>query len=190
MYSLEDYLKQFKAVFIEDNAFSQKFKRQIDKIILSNLIEIHDHETQPTEQDRTNDINGFDRTITLPITPLGRRIRRNQWLKKADFTVDLKEWTKPTKPNYYIYGYANDQETELVFYMFWNYKEFVRLVKEGKIHNGNEKNRNHSTVPFLTFPLKEIFDKCHVLDFGGTPEAIRQVLGNNPSKNSKLGEFA
>ena len=189
--SLDEYKAYFKAIFTIDSKFSQKFKKEIDQIILRNLVEIRDHETQPSESDRLKDLSGFDRTIKVAPTTMGRRIRRECWISKAEFTMDTKEWASPTQPQYYIFGYGNETTHHLSFYILWNHKEFMSLAKKNAIKHGMEKNKRHSRVQFLTFSLKKIFDKCHILDFGGTPEAIRMVLGNNPKKpNRKLGEFA
>lgn len=173
-----DYFNHFQRVFDDDFGFSRKFKKTADKILLANLVEMRDHEQRETEEDIIADTNGADRTIQLSPKPIGVRVRREKYLHFADFTIDTKEWTKTKHPHFYLYAYGNPATKQFLFYMLWYYKEFKKLVTDGKIKPSMEKNKTHSTVKFLAFPLKEIFDKCSVLDFGGTPEAIRKILGD------------
>lgn len=185
----DDYFKQFKRAFDNDFGFSRQFKKAADKILLQNLAEMKDHEYRETESDVLADSKGADRTVKVPPIAIGVRVRRENYLHFADFTIDTKEWGNGTYPSFYLYGYGNEETKTFSFYMLWHHKEFIKLAKKGKIKSSVERNQKHSTVHFLAFSLKDIFDKCAVLDFGGTPDAIRQILGDVDNKNSKLGDY-
>jgi len=186
----DEYYNRYKLIFAGDFSYSRKFAKCANAIIMRNIAEIHDHEKRMTEQDKEKDLYGADRTITVAPFTCGLRVRRLQYLKFAEFTMDTKEFAKKSQPDYYIWGYGNDHEDSLLFYMFWNHRQFMKLARENAIKHGIEQNSKHSAVQFLTFKATDIFDKCDILECGGKAETIRQVLNNRQVPiNAKLGEF-
>ena len=186
----DDYRRHFEVIFNQDFGFSRKFSRHANDILVRNLVEINDHEKRLTKEDCVKDSEGKDRSISVPKTTYGLRIRRSNWIPKAEFTMDTKEWENTTNPDYYVFGYADTLEKELLFHMLWDQRQFLRLARGGKIKHGLEQDKKHSLVSFLTFKLKDIYDQCDILECGGTfPETIREILGDNPHKESKLGEY-
>lgn len=186
----DDYRDRFKLVFNGDFRFSRIFRKDVDSILLQNLTKIKDHEFRKTEHDQQKDSDGADRTVFFPEISVGVRVRRDKprYIKYADFTVDLKEWRKEKQPNYYFYGYGNSEKRLLRFYALFDYKRFLRKVAEGQIPKSLQKNWEHSLVYFYAFPLKRIFETGCMIDFGGEPELIRQLLGDD-AISPKLADF-
>jgi len=187
---LEEYYNRYKLVFTKDFGYSRGFTQSVNAIIMRNLAEIHDHEKRTTEQDQIKDSQGADRTIKIPAFTCGIRVRRPTYVKFADFTMDTKEYTNLKQPEYYIAGYGRLDRKTLSFYMFWNQRQFIKLARENKIKHSVECNKEHSGVSFLAWKFQDIFDRCEILECGGDPETIRQVLDNRRfTKTRKLGEF-
>ena len=188
----DEYKRQFEPVFTSDVRFSRTFARHANAIVIRNLVEINDHEKRLTEEDCIKDSEGKDRSFSVPKTSYGVRVRRSKWVQKAEFTMDTKEWENSTNPDYYVFGYADISEKELLFHMLWDQRQFLKLAKPGKIKHGIEQNKDHSLVLFLTFKLTDIYDQCDILECGGnSPETIREILGDNSQcfQKSKLGEY-
>lgn len=176
-YDLDEYKRQFQTVFNTDFAFSRRFAKEIDHILCRNLATIKDFEAHETEQDKQTDIDGIDREISISPISVGVRIRRLPYFRYRDFTIDTKEFSSPPYPKYYFYGYGDDETTGIAFYVLFDFQQFMKLAKSGKMKGQLRKNKTHSRVDFLAFPLKDIMTNCRVIDHNG-------------SKPSNLEDFA
>jgi len=184
------YKLVFEDVFQNDLAYSRKFAKSANAVVMRSLAEIYDHEKRLTNEDCLKDAQGADRTIKIQPFTCGVRVRRPSYVHFGDFTMDTKEYAKPEQPHYYISGYGRKDESSFAFYMLWDQKQFIKLAKENKIKHTLERNKKHSRVWFLAFKFKDVFDQCDILETGGDLDIIRQVLGDRKVVNTyKLGEF-
>jgi len=172
----DEYREAFEKVFTNDLAFSRKFSDIIDKILLKNLAQIRNHEKRKTNEDIKADNLGYDRTIYVPKIPIGVRMRREFYWNYFDFTVDTKEWNRSTYPNFYFYGYGNEDSLKIKFYILFNYKEFKCLVEKKLIEGKLCKNTEHSLVLFWAFSLTDILKKCKVIDYEGDIPSLEDFV--------------
>jgi len=172
----EDYFSKYAEPFRTDLHFSRDYSADADRIVWTHIATIHDYEKHDTPEDKQMDLAGYDREIRLP--RYGIRVRREKWITKAEFTVDIKEWALKIKHprKYYFFGYTSSIKHALKFWMIFDYKKFKKLATEGKIKYGQETNREHSAVDFLTFKIKDIFNHRLVLCYGGDKETIQQIV--------------
>ena len=166
-YEQDEYKRHFQTVFDDDFGFSRRFKKEVDQILCRNLATMKDYEQHETEQDKQKDISGTDRGLSPPLIPIGVRIRRLPYIRYKDFTIDTKEFAAPSHPKYYFYGYGDDETTGIAFYILFDFEQFMKLAKSGKLKGKLQKNEKHSKVYFLAFPIPEIMAKCRILDHNG-----------------------
>ena len=165
-FDLDEYKRQFEVVFNDDFGFSRRFAKDIDQILCRNLARIKDFEAHETEEDKQIDIEGIDRRLSVN-TSVGVRIRRLPYIRYKDFTIDTKEFGSPPYPKYYFYGYGDDETTGIAYYILFDFEQFIKLAKSGKIKGKLQKNEQHSKVYFLAFPIPEIMAKCRIVDHNG-----------------------
>lgn len=171
----EDYFSKYAEPFRDDLGFSRDYSADADRIVWSHIAIIHDYERHDTPEDKQMDLAGYDREIRCP--KYGIRVRREYAVKWAEFTVDEKEWRRSTEQRkYYFFAYASSIKHAFKFWMIFDYTKLKRLVEQGKVKAGLQSQERHSGVNFHTFKLRQIFNYRLVLCYGGSNDAIQQIV--------------
>jgi hypothetical protein len=184
--SLDEYKEHFHFIFTADIAFSRLFTLAANQIIVKNFALLVNHERHETENDLQKDLQGIDRSVKLPnLEGFGLRVRRDKpnYIAWADFTVDDKEWIEG-KSKYYVYGYGNSETKQFRFYILFNYQKLKELVEKATIKRRDRRpNKDHSRVYLNCYGIKDLYNNDLILDYGGEPDLIEQILGKEALEN-------
>ena len=153
-----DYIDKYNIVWTKDLTFSRKLmvpvKTILDKIRFPK--KIRDNEGTAL------DLKGYD--LTIPPLQIGVRIRRYDFNAFDEFTEDDKE-KNTMNADYYFFGYANKDETDLYSYIIFNHHDFAEKRRE--LETNRQENKKHSAVPFTCYSLWKISNLCEIIALKG-----------------------
>lgn len=157
----EDYKKRYEVAFQGDVKFSQEFMPDIQAIL--NEINF----PKEIQDNMGTELNSHGYDLTIKPIQIGVRIRRFKYLSYDQFTQDDKERATMTC-DYYFFGYADQDETGLVSYMVFDYKDYERQRGERLWGTENipcvdrRQNKKHSLVYFNCYRNNDILKHCKI----------------------------
>jgi len=128
-------------------------------------------DNQGTEKDR----QGKDITLINGNEKINIGVRIRRWCnpekpkiiyhKYDEYTEDDKERDTMTC-DWHFYAYVNEKYTDFYSWILFDHSDFVEGKKNKLLLVGREKNQDHSTVCFSTYPLCLIKKYCAHVSFG------------------------
>lgn len=185
----EEHQDKYKLIFTSDLNFSKKFEAEIRYALSVIRLPPKIINNLGTYLDLKK---GEDLSMREPLSRIGTRIRRYYSEKgfcyktKNEFTQDFKEQATAELDRYF-YGYSNPQETGLDSYIIFDYADFLKGRKNGKIPiKDTPKNNNHSQVSFNCWSLKGIEKHCRIFRKHGIIGRLKTEI---PGTETKLPDY-
>jgi len=153
-----NYTDKYNIVWGKDMSFSRKMMPQVKTLLDANRFpkKIKDNEGTAL------DLKGYD--LTIKPLQIGVRIRRYNFNSYDEFTEDDKE-KNTMNADYYFFGYANMDETDLYSYIIFNHHDFAE--KREQLKTDRQQNRKHSSVLFTCYSLYKISKLCEIITLKG-----------------------